>query len=440
MPDSRDAIVTPLRGAPRIIPRDQHNISRSDISSSALKVLYRLHSASFKAYLVGGSVRDLLLGLHPKDFDIATDALPEQVRELFRNCRLIGRRFRLAHVFFGPEVVEVATFRAHHGSEPDGDALIESGRILRDNVYGDIDDDAWRRDFTINALYYNIADFSVVDYVGGLADLEARKLRLIGEPNERYREDPVRMLRAARLAAKLDFAIEPETERPLRKLAPLLEHIPSARLFEELLKLFLTGHAGASYELLKRYTLFERLFPQTSASLGGPDGAATERLLTALFHNTDERLREGKTVNPAYLLAGLLWQPMRELSARFRAEGAPEMESIHLAADAVISQQIGRVSIPRRMTQMTREIWALQPRFARRQPQRAERLYAHPRFRAGYDFVLLRAQAGEPVADLAEWWTAYQADREPAAAERAKPPRRRARRRRRNKPRDDVAP
>jgi poly(A) polymerase len=427
--DQAPATVTPLPRRPRIVPRSDHCISRSDISANALKVLYRLNNAGFRALLVGGGVRDLLLGKHPKDFDVATDARPEQVRELFRNCRLIGRRFRLAHVFFGSEIVEVATFRTHHGSEPEGDALMEGGRILRDNVYGSIDDDAWRRDFTVNALYYDIADFSVVDYVGGLADLEARRLRVIGDADERYREDPVRMLRAVRFAAKLGFEMEARTEQAIARHARLLEQIPGARLFEEIMKLFLTGHARASYAWLRRYALFALLFPQPAESLAGPDAERTARLLERLLADTDQRHAEDKPVNPAFLFAGLLWRRMLELTAEYQSHDLPERQAIGLAADAVISRQIGSVAVPRRLTAITREIWALQPRFARREGKRAERLAAHPRFRAAYDFLLLRSHAGEPVEDLARWWTEYQQGRAPAPV-RGAPARRRPRRRR----------
>ncbi|MGB5591837.1 MAG: polynucleotide adenylyltransferase PcnB, partial [Gammaproteobacteria bacterium] len=248
-----------------MVPRPDHNVSRSQISKNALRVLYRLKDAGYKAFLVGGGVRDLLLGREPKDFDIVTDALPDQVRSLFRNSRLIGRRFRLAHVHFGREIIEVATFRAAQDADvEDLDRQTDSGgRILRDNVYGDIDEDVWRRDFTCNALYYNIADFSIWDYAGGVQDIEAGTMRLLGEPEARYREDPVRMLRAVRFAAKLGFRIDPASEAPLLELGELLAEVPAARLFDESIKLFLSGHAVQSYELLRRYNLFQHLFPAT---------------------------------------------------------------------------------------------------------------------------------------------------------------------------------
>src|SRR5690606_33324797 len=265
---------TQPRPSPKIIPRAEHPISRANISSNALKVLYRLKNAGYSAFIVGGGVRDLLLGRHPKDFDVVTDALPEEVDRLFRNCRLIGRRFRLAHVRFGRDVVEVATFRATGNGEDDARLHDETGRILRDNVYGTIDEDVWRRDFTVNALYYNIADFTLWDYTTGLEDIKSRTLRLIGDPETRYREDPVRMLRAVRLAAKLDFTIAPGTAEPIPRLAPLLADVPPARLFDEVLKLFQSGHAVRSFDLLREHGLFGYLFPRTEEIFRGDDGEA----------------------------------------------------------------------------------------------------------------------------------------------------------------------
>ncbi|MCG8324303.1 MAG: polynucleotide adenylyltransferase PcnB [Thiotrichales bacterium] len=392
---------------PRKIPRAEHTISRSEISENALKVLYRLMNAGYQACLVGGGVRDLLLGRKPKDFDVVTDAHPEQIRELFRNCRLIGRRFRLAHVRFGNEIIEVSTFRACH-SGAGQDAESEAGRILRDNVYGDIDDDVWRRDFTVNALYYDIGDFSIIDYVGGMRDIEQRQLRLIGQPRERYREDPVRMLRAIRFAAKLDFTIHAETEQPITRLAPLLRDIPPARLHEEFLKLFLGGAAGRSFELLSQYGLFEHLFEQMAEMLAESDHFRA--LLTEAFRNTDRRIAEELPVTPGFLVAAILWAPVRRLADEHEKHGLPEMEALHLAGDAVISRQVRQVAMPRRVTLMAREIWMLQSRLKRRQGKRPIRLLGHPRFRAGYDFLLLRAQSGEPVTELVDWWKQLQID------------------------------
>jgi len=401
------AVVTKIVRKPQIIPRIEHGVSRSEISENALKVLYRLKNAGYQAYLVGGGVRDILLGLKPKDFDVATDAHPEQVRELFRNCRLIGRRFRLAHVHFGREIIEVSTFRASHNDAVDGEGHEEDGRIIRDNVYGKLDDDVWRRDFTVNALYYNIEDYSIVDYVGGLEDIKKRQLRLIGIPEDRYQEDPVRMLRAIRFAIKLGFSIHPVSEQPIRKLAPLLEEIPEARLFEEFLKLFMSGQSEKAYQQLREYGLFAKLFPQTEEFLNRGD-EFIHKLLISAFRNTDTRLAEDKPVTPAFLLAALLWVPVRDLANDHEANGLSEMDAIHLASDAVISHQISSTSMPRRFTHMARDMWALQVRLKNIRGKRPLKLLAHQRFRAAYDFLLLRAEAGENVQELASWWTEFQ--------------------------------
>ncbi len=401
------AVVTKIIRKPQIIPRSEHGVSRSDISENALKVLYRLKNAGYQAYLVGGGVRDILLGLKPKDFDIATDAHPEQVRELFRNCRLIGRRFRLAHVHFGREIIEVSTFRASHNDAVDGEGHEEDGRIIRDNVYGTLGDDVWRRDFTVNALYYNIEDYSIVDYVGGLEDIQNKQLRLIGIPEDRYREDPVRMLRAVRFAIKLGFSIHPVSEQPIRDLAPLLEEIPEARLFEEFLKLFMSGQSEKTYHQLREYGLFSLLFPQTEKFLNRGD-EFIHKLLSSAFRNTDTRLAEDKPVTPAFLLAALLWVPVRDLANGHEGNGLSEMDAIHLASDAVISHQIGSTSMPRRFTHMARDMWSLQVRLKNIRGKRPLKLLAHQRFRAAYDFLLLRAEAGEDIQELASWWTTFQ--------------------------------
>ncbi len=394
---------------PRIYPRSEHPISRAQISPNALKVLYRLHKAGFRACLVGGCVRDLLLGREPKDFDVATDAHPEQVRRLFRNCRLIGRRFRLAHVCFGREIIEVATFRAA-APKAGGDWALEAttGRVLRDNVYGTIEEDAWRRDFTVNALYYDIADFSVVDYVGGMEDLRRGVLRLIGDPEVRYREDPVRMLRAVRFMTKLGFTLDPACEAPLSRLAPLLEDVPPARLYDEVLKLFLAGYGVQVFESLRHYGLFRSLFPLTDHALARePDGFPLVFLAKAL-ENTDRRLQEGKAVAPYFLFAALLWEPVRLEARKRQAQGVALVMALQEAACEVITRQLEHVAIPRRISLPMREVWLLQPRFERRQGGRAFKLLSHPRFRAGYDFLLLRSESGEVDAELAEWWTRFQ--------------------------------
>jgi len=396
---------------PTVISRSEHPISRANISPNALKVLYRLKDAGYQGHLVGGGVRDLLLGREPKDFDIATDAHPDDVRRLFGNCRLIGRRFRLAHVLFGQEVIEVATFRAlHDGGEEAGHArhVDDEGRIVRDNVYGTIEEDAFRRDFTVNALYYNIADFSVIDYAGGMDDLKAGMLRLIGDPETRFREDPVRMLRAVRFATKLGFRIHPDTERPIKDLAPLLGDIPPARLFDEMLKLFMGGDALANFEALRHYDLFGQLFPQTEQSLSREQEHFPVTLISRGMENTDLRIQQDKPVTPTFLFAVFLWQPVRERAARLQAEGQHPAQAMQHASSQVIAEQGRVMAIPRRFSLPMREIWMLQLRLELAGGRRSQRVLSHPRFRAAYDFLLLRGAAGEVPMETCEWWTGYQ--------------------------------
>ncbi|MBU6378604.1 MAG: polynucleotide adenylyltransferase PcnB [Gammaproteobacteria bacterium] len=435
----------------RIIPRDSHPISRSKISNDALRVLYRLREAGFEAFLVGGCVRDLSLGLEPKDFDVATNALPEQVKRLFRNCRLVGRRFRLAHVFFGREIIEVATFRAS-GAPPQGEEVVEpvdagegdefeaageesvvlpeevedsrdvhdfdeslervvdeSGRILRDNVYGSIDDDVWRRDFTCNALYYNIADFSVWDYTEGFEDIKARRLRLIGDPETRYREDPVRMLRAARFEAKLGFTIEAATAEPIARLRELLAGVPPARLFDETLKLFLTGHGAASYRVLLERGLLDVLLPSVAAFARRHPGSAPERMLIQGLVNTDARVREDRPVTPSFLFALLLYGPIGlAIEKQPRAEWH-EVSVILDVVDSVFREIYQRVSVHRRFILAVRDIFALQPRLEVPRGRRALRTLEHPRFRAAFDLLQLRAEFGMADQALVGWWSRLQA-------------------------------
>ena len=421
-----------------VIPRSEHSISRAAISPNALKVLYRLKEAGYQGFLVGGAVRDLLLGITPKDFDVATDALPEEVRRLFRNSRLIGRRFRLAHVHFGQEIIEVATFRAAASPEREDDetdaeldveetstdseaaapvavpddpahrAFDTSGRILRDNIYGTIEEDVWRRDFAANGLYYNIDDFSIWDFVDGVGDVRARRLKLIGDPETRYREDPVRMLRAVRFAAKLDFSIEASTEEPIRKLAYLLDGVPPARLFDECLKLFLSGFGAKSFRLLQKYQLFEHLFPMPAAAMKLPPYAYAQEMLELGLANTDARIAADKPVTPTFLFAILLWGAvLRELNEQ-SAGPAPDLAQLMRACDTVLRAQQSRVSIPRRFAVPMRELLMLQPRFSRRSGVKSLSILQHPRFRAAYDFLLLRAQAGVADPELAQWWTDVQ--------------------------------
>jgi poly(A) polymerase len=489
--------------APRIIPRAEHNISRSDISSNALRVLYRLKDAGFQAFLVGGGVRDVMLGRHPKDFDVATNALPDEVRALFRNCRLVGRRFRLAHVIFGREVIEVATFRAASAPSPNEEApsdeeveeeaaevedeaspadlaaeddldaaqageagegaddtddtddtedtedaddtedtaefavpnvsatlnpaegmrrggpglegvdhervLDMHGRLLRDNVYGSIEEDVWRRDFTANALYYNIADFSLWDFVGGAEDIAARRLRLIGDPETRYREDPVRMLRAVRFEAKLGFELEAATAAPIAELKGLLAQVPPARLFDETQKLFLTGHGERSLEVLRRRELLGVLFPAVERYLVAHPGSLVEQLLCQGLRNTDERVAADKPVTASFLFALLLYGPIAAAIEALPPQRWHEVGAIVGACERAVREAAARVTIPRRIGLGVREMYALQPRLEQPRGRRALRLLEQPRFRAAFDLLALRAQLGLASASIAAWWTELQA-------------------------------
>lgn len=404
--------------AVRIIPRSDHHISRANISRNAIKVLYRLKDAGYQAFIVGGGVRDLLLNRQPKDFDIATNASPEQVRALFGNARLIGRRFRLVHVRFRDEIVEVATFRGLGNEDlesEDRQVLDEAGRIIKDNSFGSIEEDAWRRDFTINALYYSIADFSIWDFTGGMQDIEARTIRLIGDPDTRYREDPVRMIRAVRLAAKLDLSIHPDAAEPMTRLGSLIDSVPAARLFDEFLKVFETGHALGSYRRLREHGLFEHLFPDTAAWLRA-DGAPAEvaqrrgRFIERALANTDQRVAEQLPVTPMFLFGVLLWGPVQDRALELRH--SRQMSDVQAFIDAgieVTERQVSRIMLPRRFSVPMREMLQLQPRFNRRQGRRASVLLEHRRFRAAYDLLVLRTELGEVPQELADWWTRVQA-------------------------------
>jgi poly(A) polymerase len=450
--------------AARIIARADHAISRSSISPNALRVLYRLKEAGYQAFLVGGCVRDVMIGRHPKDYDVATDALPEEVRKLFRNCRLVGRRFRLAHVVFGREVIEVATFRAASAPSPSEEPVAEldpedlevpdlddervpglearpeaeapeiedteaepaepaesaapgarhdrvldaHGRLLRDNVYGSIDEDVWRRDFTANALYYNIADFSLWDYVGGAEDIAARQLRLIGDPETRYREDPVRMLRAARFEAKLGFTLEPASAAPIERLRALLAQVPAARLFDETLKLFLTGHGARSLEVLRRRQLLGVLFPAVEQYLTTHAGGLVEQLLVQGLRNTDARVAADKPVTPTFLFALLLYGPIALAIESLPPQRWHEIGAIVEACDRALREASARVTMPRRVALGVREMYAMQPRLEQPRGKRALRLLEQPRFRSGFDLLLLRAELGLAPREIAAWWTALQ--------------------------------
>lgn len=400
----RPAKVTP--GNLRVIPRDQHTISRKHISPAALKIIRQLQEENYEAYLVGGGVRDLLLGGQPKDFDVATSATPEQVRRIFRGARIIGRRFQIVHVRIGREVIEVTTFRGPHDDSPSV-TRTEEGMLLRDNVYGTVVTDALRRDFTVNALYYTINDFAVHDYTGGMEDLQKRTLRMIGDPATRYKEDPVRMLRAIRFAAKLGFSIEPGTAQPIFELGKLLNNISEARLFEEVLKLFLGGSATATFALMREYGLLAHLFPGTEAALAEGDILGA-KLIEQTMVNTDKRIRADKTVTPAFIYAALLW-PALQREQQALVQSMPVTAAYAQAAQQVVMQQLARTSIPKRFSIPMREIWDLQHRLNQRSGMRALRLLDHPRFRAAYDFLLMREDAGEQLDGLGSWWTHFQA-------------------------------
>lgn len=390
-----------------VLERSQHSVSRKDISVNALKVLNRLHKANYEAYLAGGGVRDLLLGLHPKDFDVATSATPEQVKQLFRNCRIIGRRFKLAHILFGHEIIEVATFRAHHDQGSPHGKQHESGMLVRDNVYGSLEEDALRRDFTINALYYSSSDFSLRDFTGGLQDLEKRQLRLIGDPLTRYKEDPVRMLRAVRLAVKLDLAIETKTAKPITTNANLLSNVSAARLWDESHKLLLAGHAEKTVAELINYRLFEHMLPGTYQSLQRDSNGQFRTLIDAALRNTDKRIQQEKPVTPAFLYAIFLWQPLKDRAAQLTEQGMSHNDAYHKAMSHVISEQSQYIAIPKRFALVMRDIWALQPRLEHR-THKSFRLLEHPKFRAAYDVLVLRAEANPNLQSVAQWWTRFQ--------------------------------
>ncbi|PJE80118.1 Poly(A) polymerase I [invertebrate metagenome] len=393
------------------LPREQHCVSRRVISPNALKVLHRLNSHGYEAYLVGGCIRDLLLSLTPKDFDVTTSATPEEVHQLFRNSRVIGRRFKLVHVLYGREIIEVATFRANSNGLSEESRCAKrsaSGRILRDNVYGSLEDDAFRRDFTVNALYYSAEKLSVIDYCGGVRDMESKLLRLIGDADERYREDPVRMLRAIRFSVKLHFSMAPETAMPIRDMAELLKDIPAARLFDEVLKLLQSGRGEQTFELLKEYGLFEPLFPLTCRALSGDDEGQFERFVRCALKNTDERINQEQSVTSAFLFAALLWRPLQQQAAVLMQKDIPEIPAIQQAATLVLSRQSRHTALPRRISYTIREIWELQVRLVRRQPRTVRMLPDHPRFRAAYDFLLLREKAGEELSGAGHWWAKLQ--------------------------------
>ena len=379
-----------------------HKINKKLISSAALKTCEGLQKAGFQAYIVGGAVRDLLLNFQPKDFDIATNATPEEVNKIFRRSRMIGRRFRLVHVMWGSETIEVSTFRGHHQADGDGQTA-DSGRILRDNIFGSLEDDAARRDFTANALYYDPAREEVLDFHNGVADIKAKLLRMIGNPKTRYQEDPVRMLRAVRLSAKLGLKIEPKTQAPILELADLLQDVPPSRLFDEMLKLFLSGHAIESINALRAQQLHHGLLPLLDVVLEQPLG---EKFVMLALKNTDDRINQGKSSNPSFLFAALLWHEVLNAWQTYKKD-TPPIPALYMAMDEVIAVQAEKLAIHNRFVSTCKEIWSMQPRFEQRAGKRPFGLLAHPRYRAAYDFMLLRCESGELPTEIGEWWTTF---------------------------------
>ncbi len=443
-------------GAPRKYTQAEHGIDRRDISEAAIRTCEGLQAAGYDAFVVGGAVRDLLLGRHPKDFDIATSATPEQVRGVFRRSRIIGRRFRIVHVMFGPETIEVTTFRGA-GGEPEAPAAEiaaeknsdqlevddvdvdvdtradesennnrsrrrprdarrnqpigpksqadEHGRLLRDNVFGNQQEDAIRRDFTMNALFYDPAREEVWDYVNGVPDIQKKRVVMIGDPAERYREDPVRMLRASRLAGKLGFTIDAATEAPIATMAPLLENVPAARLFDEMLKLLLSGHSLLCIEKLRALGLHKKLLPIIDSLLENPQ---SRPFVVAALNQTDARIAVDKSVSPSFLFAALFWFPMQNRQAALMAKGVRPVQAMHEAMDDVLDEQRKTLAIPRRYDPMVKELWAHQSKFLQRSAVKAYRVLSHPGFRACYDFFELRAEVGDAPQDVAHWWAKFQ--------------------------------
>ncbi len=393
---------------PRILPLDQHGIRREQIHACALKVTDTLAREGFTAFVVGGAVRDLLLGREPKDFDVATNATPDEVRRLFRRSRVIGRRFQIVHVYCGPDLIEVTTFRAAtppaEDEEEDGRVTAADGMLLRDNVFGTQEEDAARRDFTVNALYYDPVKQEIWDGHGGVADAQKKVLRMIGDPAQRFREDPVRMLRAARFAAKLDFHIDPATRAPIADLASMLARIPASRLFDEMMKLLLSGHAERGVRQLRAEGLHHGVLPMLDAILDDP---ARQKFLHHALHDTDQRIRQGHSASPAFMLACLLWFDMRRELERNRGQGQHEQSALYEAMDTVLERQRRALAFPRRFDGMIKEIWSLQSRFEQRSGARPFRLLSHPRLSAGHDFLLIRAESGDADQELADWWDRF---------------------------------
>jgi poly(A) polymerase len=420
------------------IPRNKHLLTKAEINPHALQVINHLNHHGFEAYLVGGSVRDLLLRKTPKDFDVATNATPTQIKKLFRNARIIGRRFKLVHITFNREIIEVSTFRSN---APDEQLQTNAkGMVIRDNVYGTLEQDAWRRDFTINSLYYDVRNGSIVDYTQGFADIQQKQIRIIGEPELRYQEDPVRMLRAIRFAAKLHFNICESTAAPIYEHGELLQHVSSARLFDEISKLWQCQESLASFKLMQEFKILEKLFPWTAKAIETHPSA--QKLIETALENTDNRLKEQKPTTPAFLFAIFLWFPMRQLALQFQQEEEIHpLTALEKAMGKVIADQCQIIAIPKRFTQIVREIWLLQYRFQKRMGHKPFQMMEHGRFRAAYDFLALRALTGDESVELADWWTRFQDADETTQASMIKessPSLTKKKRRRSKKPKSDA--
>jgi poly(A) polymerase len=396
------------RDEPALIAVDQHGLQREQISRGCRQTVEDLQQNGYQAYIVGGAVRDLLAGLTPKDFDVATNATPEQVRRCFRRSRIIGRRFQIVHVNMGAETIEVTTFRGHHGEDgAHGGNTAQTdaqGRLLRDNVFGSQSEDAARRDFTVNALYYDPSSETIIDYHHGVADLQQKTLRMIGDPKTRYREDPVRMLRAVRLAAKIGLAIDPAARRPIREMADLLDNVPPSRLFDEMLKLLTCGHALRCVTRLREEGLHNGVLPMLDVILEQPRG---ERFVVLALEATDRRVEEGKPISPGFLFATLLWHQVLATWEPLKNGGEPAIPSLFLAMDKVMHVQAEKLAITRRIAGDIKDIWALQPRFEQRSGKRAYGVLQQLRFKAGYDFLLLRVESGEVEQEIGDWWTEF---------------------------------
>lgn len=400
-----------LKLSATVVPRSEHSMRMSDLSPNTQKVLNGLLEHDYQAYAVGGCVRDHLLGLKPKDFDVVTNATPEQIKECFRNCRLIGRRFRLAHITFGREIIEVATFRGHHAENSTENLAkqTQDGQLLRDNIFGDIEQDAARRDFSFNAMYFDAKTENILDFANGMHAIRTRNIEMIGDSELRFREDPVRMLRAARFSVKLNMTIPESMHSIIQKQAHLLANIPPARLFEEVSKLLLSGKGEKTFVLLQHLGLCKILFPAFDSYLNDTKGKEYQ-FITKMLRNTDNRIESGKYITPAFLYAAILWYPMEERAQQLIFDTQiSAFDAANIASAEVIHRQVQRIMIPKRFSIPVREIWSMQSRLQKRFGKRAYQLVTHPRFRAAYDFLLLRGEVeGGAPHELAEWWTQFQ--------------------------------